>query len=215
MFSSLSIPDIAETVQHGLMRAFAACDAEQAVYGLDCLDEVTLHRNIEQGFHGAGFGVYREQRYPGDRRRRSLSEGERCDFVLTPDGRPLMKEEAKGTLFDSPDALELSEAFWLEVKIVSQFTVDGPNRNYTSQLLATVRQDIAKLSKDSGILRAGLLLVMFVRDQRVADHDLRIWQDRCLERGLPIGAPAIRSFAITDRHGNALCAIAVYPVSHL
>lgn len=144
-----------------------------------------------------------------------LSAIERCDFVLTPDGRDLRRPEVAGTLFDSADAVNLDEAFWLEVKVVSQFNAEGPNANYSSQLLSCVRQDVTKLSKEPGILHAGLLIVMFVADERIADHDLRIWQDRCLERSLPIGAPSIRRLPITDRHGHGLCVLALYPVSHL
>ena len=212
----ISIADIADAIEAGLKRKCEQLHAEQAVYGLDALDELQLHPVLEQSLRAGGFGAHREQRYPGDRHKRSLGEGERCDFVLTPaPGRPLVQEESCGTLFDSPDAMALDEAFWLEDKIVSQFTPEGPNANYSSQLLSTVRQDVTKLSKHAGILRAGLLIVLFVREAVVADHDLDIWQDKCLTRGLPIGAPARRSFAITDRHGNATCATAVYPVAHI
>jgi hypothetical protein len=147
--------------------------------------------------------------------RSRLTKGERCDFVLTPHNQPLIVEDSRGTLFDPQDAIPLDEAFWLEVKIVSQFTREGPNANYSSEMLSTVRQDVTKLAKDENILRAGLLLVLFVSDDRIADHDLIIWQNKCLDRGLPIGAPSIRKLLITNRHGHGLCAIAVYPVSHL
>lgn len=209
------VGDLADAVIEGLRRRCGELDREQAVYGLDCLDEVALHPALSRCFAEAGLGVHREQRYPGDRMRRRISEGERCDFVLTPPGRELAREAARGTLFDSPDAMPLDEAFWLEVKVVAQFTPEGPNARYASQLLSTVREDVSKLSRERGILHAGLLLVMFVRDRAVAEHDLKIWQDRCLERGLPIGAPAWRFEPIADRHGNGLCAVALYPVAHL
>lgn len=210
-----SIASIADAAQLGLSEAARNRDLEQAVYGMDALDEVALHPTLAEAFTAAGYGVHREQRYPADRQRRALSEGERCDFVLTPDNRALKHPDAAGTLFDPLDALELADAFWLEVKVVSQYLLEGPNRSYSSQLLATVRQDVTKLSKDPGILHAGLLLILFVQDEMIAENDLKVWQDRCLLRGLPIGAPARRSLAITDRHGHGLCAIAAYPVSHL
>jgi len=206
--------DLADVVEAGLRRALADIDREQAVYGLDSRDEVALHPVLETCFHAAGYGVHREQRYPSDRKARKLTDGKRCDFVLTPDGRELAHEETRGTLFDAPDAIPLDEAFWLEVKVVAQFTPEGPNARYASQLLSTVREDVCKLSEESGILHAGLLLVLFVHDDQVADHDLKIWQDHCLERGLPIGAPSRRAIPIGDRHGNALCVISLYPVSH-
>ena len=190
-------------------------DLEQSVTGLDALDEVALHAILADSLAEAGYGVHREQRYPADRARRRESEGERCDLVLTPDRLPLREPDAKATLFDSPDAVELDDAFWLEVKVVAQFTPEGPNRNYSSQLLSTVHQDVMKLSRDRGILHAGILIVLFVRDTAVAEHDLGIWQDRCLQRGLPIGAPSMRMLPMTDRLGNGVCALALYPVNHL
>ena len=60
-----------------------------------------------------------------------------------------------------------------------------------------------------------MLLVLFVREEAVAEHDLGVWLRRCLERGLPVSVPSRRGFAIADRHGNGYCAIAVCPVSHL
>jgi hypothetical protein len=206
---------IADAIAAGLRDRAAALDLEQALLGIDALDELAMHPLIADSLQSAGFGVFREQRYPIDRVRTRESEGERCDVVLTPDGRPLRAPDRLPTLFDPPDAIPLDEAFWLEVKVVSQFTSEGPNRNYSSQLLSTVRQDIAKLAKEPGILHAGLLIVLFVASEEVADHDLGIWQDRCLQRSLPIGSPARCSFAITDRIGNATCCIALFPVRHL
>jgi hypothetical protein len=212
----ISVADIADAIEAGLRERCAQIDLEQAVHGLDALDELALHPIIADALRmQGGFGVHREQRYPGDRMRRRFTEGERCDFVLTPDHRELVKEDARGTLFDSPDALSLDEAFWLEAKIVWQFTCEGPNHNYSSQLLGSVRGDITKLARDPGILQAGLLLVMFVRDEAVASNDLGIWQNRCIARGLPLGMPATRVFRITDRQGNACCAISAFPVPHL
>jgi hypothetical protein len=211
----LSPADIADAAEAGLRRCAEALDHEQAVRGIDALEEVALHPVLAEAFAAAGFGVHREQRYPDDRRRRRESEGERCDFVLTPDARPLRASEARSTLFDSADAVEPEDALWLEVKVVAQNGEEGANARYASELLSTVRRDVTKLSKDRGILHAMLLIVLFVADERVAEHDLGIWQDRCLRRSLPIGAPSRRAFEITDRIGNRACAIAVYPVHHM
>jgi hypothetical protein len=210
-----SLPDIADAVETGLRRCAARCDREQAVRGIDARDEVGLHPLLEEALADAGYGVHREERYPADRRRRKETEGERCDLVLTPEGRPLRPPDRRATLFDRPDAVDLDDAFWLEVKAVAQFTDEGANANYSGQLLSSVRQDVTKLSKDRDILHAGLLILLFVRDEIVAEHDLGIWQDKCLERGLPIGAPSVRRVPIADRLGNGICEVALYPVSHL
>ncbi len=210
-----SVADIADAVESGLRQSAEQIDLEQSVEGLDALEEVALHPILAEALTDGGYGVYREQRYPADRIKRKISEGERCDLVLTPNSEPLREPGAEATLFEPSGALELDEAFWLEVKVVSQYTPEGANRTYSSQLLSTVRQDITKLSKDRGILHAGLLIVLFVAEPIIAEHDLGIWQDRCLELSLPIGAPSRRLTPIADRMGNGVCSIAVYPVSHL
>ena len=209
-----SVADLADAIEAGLRCRCAALDDEHAVYGLDALDEVDLHPVLGNTLIDAGFGVAREIRYPADHHKRKESHGERCDLVLCPDARPLSSTEAKSTLFEPPDATPFDEAFWLEVKTVAQHTTDGANASYSSQLLSTIRHDVSKLSKDPGILHAGLLIVMFVHDAPVAAHDLGVWQDRCLARGLPIGAPSLRGISITDRLGHGHLQVAVYPVSH-
>ncbi len=206
-----SLPAIADAVCAGLEREARRLDEEQAVQGLDALDELGLHPLLEGALRGAGFGVHREKRYPADRRKRTQIEGERCDLVLTPDGRPLAAPEAEPTLFDPPDAVGLADAFWLEVKLVAQFDTEGPNRRYASQL-ATPRQDVSKLSKDRGIHHAGVVIVLFAEDDRVVEHDLGLWYRRCLDRNLPISPPNLQSFTLTDRLGNARCAVAAYGV---
>lgn len=210
-----SSADLADAAAAGLRAAAAQLDEEQSPRGLDARDELGLHPLLADAFTRAGYGVNREQRYPVDRERRRETEGERCDLVLTPDGRGLCPTERRATLFDDPDAVDFEDAFWLEIKVVAQFTEEGANGNYASQLLSTVSRDVTKLSKDTGILHAGLLIILFVRDPIIAEHDLGVWQDRCLERALPIHAPSRRSFSITDRLGNATCALSLYPIGKL
>jgi hypothetical protein len=209
-----SIADLADAAEAGLTAAARRFDLEQAPSGLDALEELEIHPLLAEAFRGAGYGVEREHRYPADRERRRETEGERCDLVLTPEGRDLRPPARKATLFDDPGAVDFEDAFWLEVKVVAQYTEEGANRNYASQLLSTVGRDVRKLSKDRGILHAGLLIILFVAEPIIADHDLGVWQDRCLERHLPIGAPSRRVVPVTDRLGNRLCVVALYPVSH-
>ncbi|MCK4872547.1 MAG: hypothetical protein KAS72_07460 [Phycisphaerales bacterium] len=207
-----SIADIADALEAGLVERTKRLDEEQAVLGIDALDEISLHPILHHALRAAGYGIHPEERYPRDRIRRNRSEGERCDIVLTPDERILEVPEAEATLFAPPQPVALDDAFWLEVKVVAQFTDEGANARYAAELLEPVRRDVRKLAADTGIRHAGVLLVLHTIDRTVADHDLELWQDRCLERSLPIGPPSLRRIPITDRVGNSLCTLALYPV---
>jgi hypothetical protein len=209
-----SIPDIVDAVAAGLRHEEQRLAEEQAVYGLDALDELGLHPLLAQSLQRAGLGVYREERYPAHRRTSKAGEGERCDLVLTPARRPLTCPEEPPTLFDDADAVELRDAFWMEVKLVAQFTTKGPNRGYSSHLLAAVPQDVVKLSSEPGIVHAGLLIVLFAQDEAIAYHDLDAWQDRCLQRALPIAGGVRQGIRVADRLGNSVCKLAVIPVHH-
>lgn len=207
-----SIARLADAIEAGLLQESARLEAEQAIYGLDSLDELSLQPAIARSLEQAGYGVHREQRYPAYRQRRKASEGDRADFVLTPDARPLARPEQPPTLFDPPDAVALADAFWMELKLVAQFTTKGPNRDYSSQWLGPVVEDVVKLAREPAIRHAGLLIVLFVQDARIAAHDFAAWQARCIERRLPLGRPALRSVPISDRLGNSLCRLALYSV---
>jgi hypothetical protein len=209
-----SIPDIADAVAAGLRQQAAAEDLEQAVYGLDSRDELGLHPLLGQALRQAGYGVWPEERYPGDRMHPHKSAGRRCDLVLTPgpEALPLRDEQTRGTLFDAQPAVAWDQALWLEVKTVAQFDRGQPFPRYSAELLAPVTQDVAKLWGDEGIGHAALLLVLFTAGREVAEHDLVAWQQRCLDRGYPVRPPAARGFPITERTGNAWCAPAVFGV---
>ncbi|MDG2423610.1 MAG: hypothetical protein P8M22_06510 [Phycisphaerales bacterium] len=208
------VASLADALEAQLRDEETRLKTEQSVSGLDARDEVTLHALLSEGLETAGHGVHRECRYPAARSHRRRSEGDRCDLVLTPDKRPLQVPESDATLFVDPQAFPLEDAFWLEVKVVSQFTEDGGNSSYSTQLLSTVREDVAKLSKDPGILHAGLLILLFTADPAIAEHDLGIWQDKCLEKSMPISAPCHRVIPIADRLGNKCCTMRIYPVRH-
>jgi len=208
-----SIAEIADALEAALRAEADRNDHEQSVRGLDALDELSLHPLLAGGLSAAGHGVFGEQHYPTVGRRQRDSEGERCDLVLTPGGRDLNDPSREPTLFDPPDAVALDEAFWLEVKVVCQLTPEGPNQRYASQLLSTVREDVTKLSRNRGIRHSALLIILFAEDRSTAEHDLAAWLDRCLGRGLPVGSPSLRTFGITDRLGNGVCAVALYPVA--
>ncbi len=207
--------DIADAVEASLHAESKRRDDEQAVRGIDALDELELHPILARGFASCGFGVWDEQRFPADRRKRDHSEGERCDLVLTPGGRDLAAPDREPSLFDAPDPLALEDAYWLEVKTVCQFALEGPNPGYASALMTAVRGDVAKLAGDPAIKHAGCLVIVFAADDRVASHDIDVALLGGLDRGLPLGSPYRRCFAITDRHGNAVCAFVLIPVEQL
>lgn len=207
-----SVADLADAIHEGLRSRAAADDLEQAVYGFDALDELGLHPILHQGLRDAGYGVWPERRYPSDGSHRKKSHGKRCDAVLTPDSKTIREAGIKGTLYDTAPAVDLDEVFWLEIKTVAQFETEGPFRRYSAELLQPVAKDVKKLWNDGLINHAGLLLVLFTADELIAEHDIAAWHRRCIERGYPVGLPAVRRLKITDRIGNARCTTALFPV---
>ena len=209
---AFSVADIADAIEAGLRAEEERRAREQAVHGLDALEELELHPILGEALRAGGYVLLPEQHYPLPRRRRTDTEGERCDLVLTHEDVPLATLERDPTLFDPPKLVAQDEAFWLEVKVVGQYTIEGPNPRYASQLLSEVRQDVNKLSRNPGILQAGLLVVLFTADEATAEHDLAVWLDRCLQKGLPVGSPCLRRLTITDHLGNTCCTAGLYPV---
>src|SRR5881394_1980503 len=74
---------------------------EQAVYGLDAKDELTLQTLLAGGL-AAHYEVAREVHYPSTAGRK-LTHRQRCDLVLTPKHRPLRLDSTPPTLFDPKD----------------------------------------------------------------------------------------------------------------
>lgn len=207
-----SVSHLADALNDALAAEALSLDQRQSPHGLDSLDEVRLHPVLGRGLAAAGYGVYPEQMYPQPVRPRRETDCERCDLVVTPDGQSLHAPWREPTLFDPPRPVPLDEAFWLEVKVIGQFTPDGPNSRYSAQLLTGAAQDVQKLSRNRGILHAGVLIVLFARDQETVDHDLAAWLDHCLRFGLSVRSPSVRGFEITDRLGNRRCSPGLYPV---
>ncbi|MFQ5720614.1 MAG: hypothetical protein ACE5IK_13830 [Acidobacteriota bacterium] len=222
------IPDeLVSAVVGGLEAAAREADREAAVSGLDARNEIGLHPLIHAALRDAGHGVWPEVRYPADRREHRRNRGRRCDIVLTPDARPLAREpQTSPPLFThavaEPPVAEprlpagvpvpLTDAYWLEIKTAMQFTPTGAHSGYTSRLLQAASRDILKMAADPGVVHAGLLLVLFVEDARVARHDLGTWHDRCVARDLPLGFPAGGGFVLNDRLGNSFVSVSLFPV---
>jgi len=208
--------DMLHAVKVGLTEKAGIYDTEQAVRGLDALDEISIHPIIQKAFRAPGYGVFPEERFPSDRLKKNRSEGKRCDIVLTPNNKPLASPDRENTLFDPPNTVNLEDAYWLEVKTTSQFTTNGePNRRYSAELMAPVRNDVHKLAKDPKVSHAGILLIVYVAETAIFEHDLTIWQQSCIERGYPIGTPLRTKFTISDRIGHQYAAISLIPVYHL
>ena len=208
-----SIAQLADSIAEGLQSQAQADDLEQAVYGFDHRDELGLHPLIQQALAHGGYGVWPEQQYPSDWHRARRSEGRRCDVVLTPaPDRPLRDPMVKGTLFDTPQAIDAQDAYWMEIKTVAQFESGGPFPRYSAELFSPVVKDIKKLWLDPIISFAGLLLVLFTVDQTTAEHDIAAWHQHCLAKGYPIATPAVRGLSITDRIGNGYCAAAMFGI---
>ena len=165
---------------------------------------------------------------------------ERCDLVLTPrPGQRLRdslaaaktakrtRDEVAGTLFEAMggaggevlsarDEVAPDDAYWLELKVVAQYSVEsgvpGPNRVYASQITRFAAGDIGKLSCDRTIVHGGLALVLFTADRRTAVHDAGVMVERLVERGLRVGEPTSRSTPIVERIGNAVCTVVLIPL---
>ncbi len=207
-----SLPDLADAMARGIRRLSEADRLAQSVRGLDSLTELRWHAELAAILEAEGYGVQREQRYPAARGKRRRSEGERCDFVLTPVGRSLEAEESAATLFALPNAVRPQDALWLEVKVVAQFTEEGPNRSYAADLQQPLRSDVVKLAREDLIGHAALLLVLFTSDDATAAHDLELWSGRCRARGIDLQPPYLRRVPVVDRLGNACCTLALWRV---
>ncbi|MDQ7013551.1 MAG: hypothetical protein Q9O74_06590 [Planctomycetota bacterium] len=225
---------IAEALAAGLRHAEADLAAEQAVHGLDALDELGLHPILAAGLTGADLAVFREVPYPGQPKALPKeSQRLRCDLVAAPQGSTGIADKvhqgkdirrATGTLFaDVAEQLAApptghaapEDALWLEVKAIGQYsTVDGfvgPNRSYTSQFNAC-RNDIRKLGKARSIEQAALVLVTFHEQPEIATHDLAAFVHNCLDRHLPVGGLVTASLPISDRIGNSVCTVGLVRV---
>ncbi|MGH7243506.1 MAG: hypothetical protein ACREJD_08835 [Phycisphaerales bacterium] len=220
--------DIARIVLDGLARDEEALRAEQAVAGLDALDEVSLHELIARALEATAFGVVREVPFPSlTPEQKRDPQRQRCDLVLTPRVGEHVKDvirskrakkKAESLLFApaEDEGAAPEECLWIEVKCVGQFTythgVPGPNRSYTSELTGAVRRDVAKLGSDPLIQHGAAVVVLFSASREVAEHDLGIAANRALDRGVPLKSMRMEHAPIADRVGNRLMTATVFAV---
>lgn len=210
--------EVASLARDALCGEARRADEEQAVRGLDALDELSLQGVLRRGFE-ARFPVLAEQRYPASRGRKRRSEGERCDIVLLPriTGGPgcLTDPLEAGTLFQGV-GVDPCDAMWIEVKGVWQHAmIDGvarPNPGYAGQLTRLIGPDLRRLASDDGLHWTAMVVVAFHQTGAIADHDLSAWRDQLAKKGLMPMSPITERFSITDRIGNAVCTVVVVPV---
>lgn len=202
--------ELADRLRDGLQSAENALRLEQAVYGLDARDELSLQALLAQQLSSA-YEVAREVHYPSTAGKR-LTHRPRCDLVLSPRGRPLKLDHAPSTLFDPPDLAAPEEALWLEVKIAYQFREGGRRHaGYSGQWRSAIVEDVRKMEADERIREAGLVLIVFNESQDVLSKDLELFEDVLAQKEVLAGFRQVRSVDIWDRIGHRLCTVAVWP----
>jgi hypothetical protein len=202
------------TVTDRLHDAIASAEAdlrlEQAVYGLDRMDERQIQALLAERL-ASHYSVAREVHYPSSRGAK-LSHRARCDLVLSSKGQPLRLDSAPPSLFDPASMCEPAQALWLEVKVAYQFREGGVRHmGYGPQWRQKVVDDLRKMEAEEQIHEAGLVLVVFNESQAVLDKDLQLFEDILVRKEVLAGFRQVRSVPITERIGHNLCTVAVWP----
>lgn len=203
--------EVADAIGRVLERAEAALRLEQAVYGLDSMDERRLQGLIAEGLRADGFcEVAREVHYPSQAGRK-WSSREQCDLVLTPPGHPLLVAE-RADLFTPAHACPPAEALWLEMKVAYQFREGGVRHGgYGEQWRRGTVADLRKMEADALIRTAGLLLLVFTADFEVVGRDLELFEDVLAREEVLAGFRQVRSVPIIERNGHTLATAALWP----
>lgn len=193
-----------------LTQAEADLRLEQAVYGLDARDELTLQTVLADGLKRY-YEVAREVHYPSTRGRK-LTHRPRCDLVLSPRGCSLRLDSAAPTLFDPAHQCEPADALWLEVKIAYQYREGGIRHGgYGAQWRSAVIEDLRKMETDDQIREAGLVLIVFNESSDILQKDLQLFEDVLAQKEVLAGFRQVRSVPILERMGHRLCTAAVWP----
>lgn len=227
---------IVDHIARGIERAESSLRTEQAVVGLDMLDERALQALVTSSLAEGGWGVHREVPYPTPPRINSTrAERDRCDIVLTPEpGQQIadavesarMEAELRATLFanvgprgsDEGSVVQPSDAIWIELKTTGQFTcrdgIGGPNHAYSSELVRGPLTDARKLVADSMIHVSVMVVVLFAADEASARHDVTMAVHRMLDAGSLVVSTEVDVVPIADRIGNSVCAIVGIRLGH-
>jgi len=201
---------IADHIGQSITDAEALKRLEQAVYGIDSMDEKSIQAMLAEGL-SHWYEVAREVHYPSSRGNK-LTHRARCDLVLSPKGRPLKRDIAPAGLFNPPDLCEAKDALWLEVKVAYQFR-EGNQRHggYGNQWRNAVVDDLRKMEAEEAIHEAGLLLIVFNESGEILDKDLELFEDVLALKEVLAGFRQVRSVKITERIGHRLCTAALWP----
>ncbi len=202
--------DLADRMGNVLQSAEADLRLEQAVYGLDSKDELSLQQLLADRLQEF-YEVHREVHYPSTKGAKR-SHRQRCDLVLTPKGRPLKIDFSIPTLFDPTDLCEPSDALWLEVKIAYQYREGGTRHSgYGQQWRSAVVEDLRKMEADPLIHEAALVLVVFNESEAILEKDLDIFETVLAQKEVLAGFRHVRRIPIIERIGHRLCTLALWP----
>lgn len=183
---------------------------DQAVYGLDSMDELPLQSLLARGL-ADHYEVQREVHYPSSAACKP-SARLRCDIVLTPKGHPLKLDTAPPTLFDHASPTDPRHALWLEIKVAYQFRQPGRRHAaYGAQWRGAVVDDLRKMEADPLIQEAALVLIVFNESDAVLANDLDLFEAVLIQKEVLAGFRHVRSIPILDRLGHRLCTVALWP----
>jgi hypothetical protein len=201
---------LADRLGTALEQAEAEVRLEQAVYGLDAKDELSLQKLLAERLAGH-YEVAREVHYPSTAGRK-LTHRPRCDLVLSGKGRPLKLDREEPTLFDPPSLSLPGEALWLEVKVAYQFREGGVRHSgYGAQWRNAVVEDLRKMEAEELIRQAGLVLIVFNESKEILEKDLDLFETVLAQKEVLAGFRQVRSVDIWERCGHRLCTVAVWP----
>lgn len=201
---------LADNLGQVIRQAEADLRLEQAVYGLDSKDELTLHELLANGLTQF-YDVAREVHYPSSVGKK-LTHRQRCDLVLTEKGRPLRLDSASPTLFDPSNMCDPAQALWLEVKVAYQFREGGVRHGgYGPQWRGGVVEDLRKMEAEENIHYAGLVLIVFNESEEILEKDLELFEDVLTQKEVLAGFRHVRTVPILERMGHRLCTAALWP----
>ncbi len=213
MVAPFALSTVADHLGSVVREAEEALLVEQAVHGLDVLDEGGLQALLAAGLRRF-YEVAREVSYPqssasADTRRAGRL---RCDLVLSPLGQPLARDGAQLSLLDTRVTCPPEEALWLEVKVAYEMRAGGErHRGYGTQWRHALYRDLRKMAA-APLRQAALVLVVFNESLEILHKDLDLVESVLAAQGGLAGFRQVRTLPILNRIGHSLCSIVIWPV---